>query len=128
MSPDTSFILLVSALGLAVMAGLTVLAALTIHGTIRKRGRWGINFGHVHCKHCDEPMPPIRVPANFRQAMWGGWTCPRCGLEVDKWGEPIPDQAGPAKWSTPLVDPRNQANADRPADPRYTKPNNDVQR
>ena len=32
----------------------------------------------------------VRKPTSFRQAAWGGWTCSKCGCEIDKWGIEIP--------------------------------------
>lgn len=39
-----------------------------------------------HCDVCGTPMPVVRKPANWRQALWGGWTCPGCHSEFDRWG------------------------------------------
>jgi len=44
------------------------------------------------CPDCGEPFPCFRKPANRRQAMWGGWTCARCGCEVDRRGRKIESQ------------------------------------
>jgi hypothetical protein len=66
--------------------------------TVWQRGNWGINFKQAVCTQCGTPMPPARTPANWRQALWGGWTCAECGFELDKWGRPIEGQSGPAKW------------------------------
>jgi hypothetical protein len=41
------------------------------------------------CPACGEPVPRFRKPANRRQALWGGWTCARCGCEVDRRGRKI---------------------------------------
>jgi hypothetical protein len=128
MSTDTLLMILVIGASVVVFGLLATGAVLVVRDTIRQRGNWGINFTAPSCRHCQSPMPPVRIPANARQAMWGGWTCKECGLEVDKWGEPIPNQTQPAKFNTPLVDPRNKARGERPADPRLKKPNDDVQR
>ncbi|HEY7156048.1 MAG TPA: hypothetical protein VH575_18940 [Gemmataceae bacterium] len=77
---------------------LTVGTVLVIRDTIRQRGKWGINVKTVACTQCGTPMPTVRKPANWRQAMWGGWTCPECGFELDKWGRPVEGQDAPAKW------------------------------
>jgi hypothetical protein len=79
---------------LAVMVFGTLLLGLVfvIRDTIRGKGRWGINLKQTFCKECGEPAPAIRKPASLSQALWGGWTCEECGLELDKWGEPLPDQ------------------------------------
>ncbi|MEM1347772.1 MAG: hypothetical protein AAGI01_04385 [Myxococcota bacterium] len=36
------------------------------------------------CAACGHPLPKFRNPANLRQAMWGGWTCPVCHAELDR--------------------------------------------
>ena len=77
---------------------LAVGAVLVIRDTIRQRGNWGINFKQAVCTQCGTPMPMVRKPANWRQAMWGGGTCPECGFELDKWGRPVEGQNAPAKW------------------------------
>ena len=41
------------------------------------------------CPRCGEPVPKFRKPANRRQALWGGWTCTRCGCEMDRRGRVI---------------------------------------
>src|SRR5262249_32802827 len=38
------------------------------------------------CPDCGETLPRFRQPANRRQSLWGGWTCPRCGCEVGRKG------------------------------------------
>lgn len=43
------------------------------------------------CPECEEPMPKVRKPANRRQMLWGGWTCPKCGCEMDRRGRKISD-------------------------------------
>lgn len=73
----TSLIVIFSVLGAGMM--------LVAHGTIRKN-RWGINLKPVTCPHCNHPMPQVRQPTSFSQALWGGGTCGQCGCEVDKWG------------------------------------------
>jgi hypothetical protein len=69
-----------------------ILLALFVHKIARRVGdksQLGINLKKVHCPVCKYEMPAIRKPKNFRQAMWGGWTCPNCTAEVDKWGKVI---------------------------------------
>ena len=46
----------------------------------------------VDCPDCGEPMPRFRKPANRRQALWGGWTCPKCGCEVDRKGRKVEEK------------------------------------
>lgn len=38
------------------------------------------------CPKCNEPLPQRRKPASRRQMLWGGWTCRRCGCELDRKG------------------------------------------
>lgn len=57
-------------------------------GTQRK-DNWGINLSRIKCPKCGEPAPLMRTPTSFRQAMWGGITCAKCGTEMDKWGREI---------------------------------------
>ena len=50
----------------------------------------GINFStDLNCPSCGERLPTVRRPKNFRQMMWGGWTCGSCGRECDKWLKPL---------------------------------------
>jgi hypothetical protein len=68
-----------------------VLAAgmvLIVYGTIAKN-RWGINLGPVSCPRCNTMLPQVRKPQSSRQAMWGGYTCPNCKTEADKWGREV---------------------------------------
>ena len=57
-------------------------------GSIREN-KWGINIYSVNCPKCGEKMPTVREPKSISQAFWGGWTCPKCGCEMDKWGNEI---------------------------------------
>jgi hypothetical protein len=43
------------------------------------------------CPECGEQLPRFRSPANARQGLWGGWTCPKCGCEVDRRGRKVSD-------------------------------------
>jgi hypothetical protein len=72
-------------LGPAISIAILVLLALVIHGSIVKN-RWGINLKPVACPSCGTMMPRTRMPSSSRQAIWGGFTCPKCGCEMDKWG------------------------------------------
>jgi hypothetical protein len=92
------------AVGLGMAALLGIGAILVVRDTIRRRGRWGMNFQPAKCAQCGEPCPFVRKPASLRQALWGGWTCKQCGFELDKWGRPVAEQPFPAKWSALLAD------------------------
>lgn len=67
---------------------LAVGMALVVYGTFA-RNRWGINLEAVSCPRCNTPLPKVREPRSLRQALWGGYTCPNCGAEVDKWGREV---------------------------------------
>ena len=77
---------------LAVFVATTVIATVVVIAIWPKRGREGINLSKVFCPKCAEPMPRIRRPKNERQRLWGGWTCPKCGCEMDKYGVDINDE------------------------------------
>lgn len=72
------------ALAAALLAGLAIIA----YGSVVKND-WGINMDPVACPKCDTQLDPIRRPTSRRQALWGGYTCPNCGCEIDKWGREI---------------------------------------
>lgn len=89
--------LAVLAVVLAMFAGLLLLLLLVVRDTIRKRGRWGLNFKSwegTDCPRCGSSLPPAQFPKTFRQALWGGWTCDDCGCAIDKWGREIPGDDG----------------------------------
>jgi hypothetical protein len=44
------------------------------------------------CPECGEALPSVRVPTNRRQMLWGGWTCKKCGCEIDKTGKKVVEQ------------------------------------
>lgn len=43
------------------------------------------------CPECGEPAPKVRKPANRRQVLWSGWTCPECGTGIDRKGCRVED-------------------------------------
>jgi RNA polymerase sigma factor (sigma-70 family) len=75
-----------------------VVAGILIREVARRNGwkicegsRIGINLSRdLKCPRCGAPAQTIRIPKNFRQALWGGSTCARCGAEYDKWSRLIP--------------------------------------
>lgn len=73
--------------GVGFLVALAVGLVLVIHGTIVKN-RWGVNLRRVQCPNCATVMGRVRMPASGEQALWGGYTCPSCGCELDKWGRP----------------------------------------
>jgi hypothetical protein len=38
------------------------------------------------CPDCAMLLPKLREPSTGRQAMRGGSTCPKCGIEIDRKG------------------------------------------
>lgn len=78
----------------SIVGGLSVIAIgcwlLAKNIKIGEGRRMGLNFSSDgKCPACNEPRPTFRRPKNFRQAMWGGWTCGKCGAEFDKWSKPV---------------------------------------
>jgi transposase-like protein len=41
------------------------------------------------CPQCGTPAPKVRKPANRREMLWGGWTCQKCGCELDRRGRKV---------------------------------------
>jgi hypothetical protein len=82
---------------IAICAVLAVGMALVIHGTLVKN-KWGINLDSVSCPRCNTVLPQVRKPRSLQQSVWGGWTCPNCGVGMDKWGREMnPTMEIPAK-------------------------------
>jgi len=79
----TMLILILSLLG----AGIVFVT----YGTIAKNS-WGINVRPISCPRCNTPLSTVRQPQNIRQTLWGGWTCIKCGAEVDKCGREVVSQ------------------------------------
>lgn len=74
--------------GIAFLIGLAVGIVLVVHGTVAKN-RWGVNLRRVECPGCGAVMGPVRMPKSRDQALWGGYTCPACQCELDKWGRRV---------------------------------------
>lgn len=55
----------------------------------KRQSTLGINLKRVKCPVCGTPQPMIRMPKNFGHAMYGGTTCPKCGINLDKYGNII---------------------------------------
>jgi hypothetical protein len=78
-----------STLLLILVVVLAIGLGLIIYGTIAKT-RWGINFQPLSCPSCGTPVAQIRKPASGQEALWGGYTCQKCGCRMDKWGRQRP--------------------------------------
>jgi predicted RNA-binding Zn-ribbon protein involved in translation (DUF1610 family) len=73
---------------------LAVGAVLVLVGTVVKN-RWGINVEPLRCPNCGDLLGRVRIPKNLSQTLWGGNTCDKCGVEVDKWGRPVTQPSSP---------------------------------
>ncbi|MCV3274278.1 helix-turn-helix domain-containing protein [Roseobacter sinensis] len=67
--------------------GVVMQAGSKIGVSITEPDKWSFNFKKVTCPNCSQTLPPIRVPKNSRQFLWGGWTCEKCGCEISKMGK-----------------------------------------
>ena len=77
-----------------------IFEALSEHGVVMQNGgspgvritepqKWKVNLKATQCSHCGHALPALRKPSNLRQILWGGWTCPNCGSELDKSGRKL---------------------------------------
>lgn len=64
-----------------------LVAAVLVIALWPREGPMGINLKRTYCPRCGHRVPRWRRPADGRQALWGGWTCSRCGCEMDKYGK-----------------------------------------
>jgi ssDNA-binding Zn-finger/Zn-ribbon topoisomerase 1 len=53
----------------------------------KTQGRFGIGKLKAKCPRCGTQLPMIRKPASREEKLWGGWTCPKCGCQVDRYGK-----------------------------------------
>jgi hypothetical protein len=49
----------------------------------------GSSLAAPKCPTCNTQQPAIRAPTSFRQLIRGGWTCAKCGTEIDRHGHAI---------------------------------------
>ncbi|MEO7192371.1 MAG: hypothetical protein ABI051_15065 [Vicinamibacterales bacterium] len=87
----------------------TLGAALAVmaYGTLA-RNRFGININSVVCPRCTTHLPRTREPNGLRQKLWGGWTCPVCRAEIDKWGRELPNVHAPNNLSDGHREPKRR--------------------
>ena len=45
-----------------------------------------ITLAQQYCPVCGEAIPRIRTPQTWREALWGGGTCPNCRTKLDRRG------------------------------------------
>jgi hypothetical protein len=69
-------------------AAAVIVGVIFVQKQSNTKGRWGIgSFGGTSCQRCGEKLPMIRKPTSSEETLWGGWTCPKCGCKVDKYGK-----------------------------------------
>ena len=73
---------------IAIFGALAAGMLVVVYGSIVKNRR-GMSLNPAFCPRCKTQLAVARKPLTRRQALWGGWTCPTCGTEVDKWGREI---------------------------------------
>lgn len=56
---------------------------------ISKEDYFDINLKRVNCPICSLKQPILRKPLTERQFLYGGWTCKKCGCEMDKFGKKL---------------------------------------
>jgi hypothetical protein len=83
--PGTESLMWIFAIAIVVVG---VALSMVLIGSIRQRGRFGINADIPNCPRCGERVAVVRAPQSISQFLWGGFTC-KCGCEMDKWGKPI---------------------------------------
>ena len=60
-----------------VLAGVMALVAITLIA---------IRRGPANCGKCGGKLPMFRLPGTAEHARSGGWTCPHCGVDLDRDG------------------------------------------
>jgi hypothetical protein len=70
------------ALAFITLTGL--LLVVMIFGSLTRK-KWAL----VTCRGCGAKVPMFQWPTSINQLLRGGWTCPVCGYQVDRWGRPI---------------------------------------
>lgn len=49
----------------------------------------GASWALITCPRCGARVPMAQWARSINQVLRGGWTCPACGFQVDRWGRPI---------------------------------------
>jgi phosphate/sulfate permease len=80
----------------AIVAGLAGLTGLPVSGGAIGGAIGGVvgvmllnNAGGKDCPRCGIALPATRKPQSLKQALWGGWACPKCGTEIDRKGRAV---------------------------------------
>lgn len=69
-----------------IIIGIVLVFLFSLINKDSKFAKLGVNLNRVFCSNCNEKQPVIRKPKNKRQALYGGYTCKKCGTEMDKYG------------------------------------------
>jgi ribosomal protein L37AE/L43A len=64
-----------STIGLTLLVVPVVVITVVVYALIR---------GRKFCPSCENPLPFARKPTSSHQALYGGWTCGKCGAELDR--------------------------------------------
>jgi hypothetical protein len=70
---------------LAVAMILCVLSFFSVNALVKRR-QSGELEGPA-CPWCRRSLPVLRKPKTARQLFFGGWICPHCEAESDRWGQ-----------------------------------------
>ena len=54
-----------------------------------KYAKFAITLKNVKCPNCHLQQSFFRLPKNKSQILFGGYTCPNCNTELDKFGTKI---------------------------------------
>lgn len=67
-------------------AAAVLIAVVFLVWQTKTKGLFGLDLSRKKCPRCGTPLPMIRKPSSTEEALWGGWTCPKCGAKIDKYG------------------------------------------
>ena len=65
------------------------------------------------CPKCKTKLPLFRTPTNLNQMLMGGWTCPKCGCEVDRKGNNITIRENKRIYETEIIKERARLQAQK---------------
>ena len=85
MASSVAWLYLIS---LVVLLVVGVLVVRTLHS-----GGLGITSKPVRCPNCITPISLRRRPLFRSPMLLGGWMCPHCGTQMDKWGRDVSGMA-----------------------------------
>ena len=74
---------------IAFIIGIVLISLLTMIKKDSEFAPLSINLNRIYCPKCNHKQPLIRKPNGQRQALYGGWTCKKCGTEMNIFGEEI---------------------------------------